>query len=77
MTPHEHAAHLFDEARRNGLDAPTEDMVSDALNSAMGNATQDCQMALREAGFGQAAEYLERLEKRMWRGDRVLHKLPR
>jgi hypothetical protein len=77
MTPTEHARQLFEDAEKSGLDAPTEDTVSDALNTAMSNARLDCLMALKDGGFGQAAEFIERLENRMHAGDRVLHKLPR
>jgi len=37
-TPEERAKSLFDLAEQQGLDAPTESMVQDAINDAMADA---------------------------------------
>jgi hypothetical protein len=38
LDPHARAQLLFDEAQKLGLDAPTEDMVAEAINTAESEA---------------------------------------
>ncbi|MBT4814343.1 MAG: hypothetical protein HON70_01515 [Lentisphaerae bacterium] len=38
LTPQQRAEALFDQAEKLGLDAPTEDMVAEAINMAQGEA---------------------------------------
>jgi hypothetical protein len=61
------AALLFEEAKRDNLDSPTEEMVGDAIHSACEDTKTDCIMALRANGMGRGADYLERLQTRMHR----------
>lgn len=73
MTPHERAERLFRDAEEEGLDAAPEGRVADAISDAVYDAYTDCELSLKQAGFGQAAAYLARLVDRMHAGDRVLH----
>jgi cytochrome c-type biogenesis protein CcmH/NrfG len=56
MNAHERAAHLYDEAKKLGLDAPTEDMIADALRLAEDNVETDIVYGLKEGGFTKAAK---------------------
>jgi hypothetical protein len=58
MNAHKRAEHLFIQAEKLGLDAPSEGMVADALNEAMIYQRQDIVMALR-GKYPEAAQALE------------------
>jgi predicted Zn-dependent protease with MMP-like domain len=51
-------------------------MIADAINDAMDNAFDACVHELRGHGFGLSADSLERLQKRMHDGERVLFHRP-
>lgn len=72
MTPHQLAAHIWEQATSQGLDAPTEGMIAEAINDAMDNAFDACVNELRGHGFNLSADSLERLRARMHDGEKVL-----
>lgn len=58
MNAHERAAHLFIEAEKLGLDAPTEGMVADAIHDAECSIRTGQVFDLMQGGHEKAADYL-------------------
>jgi len=56
MNAIDRAAGLFIEAQKLGCDAPTEQMVTAAIQSAEGEVWEELLFALKTGGFEQAAK---------------------
>ena len=63
MDANERTEKLFIEAEKLGMDAPSENMVADAIACAVSQERLEIEISLEQAGFKDAARALHRWQK--------------